>query len=253
MRNIFIIVLIAVLSTAISAATLICQTSKDERGFTEKSVIKSTDKFTLEYDLYNANFNDKKYEYKKTTTRNGIKMDDYVSGKKEIMLIRPTLFENNTLSLSTINFYKERISFDCKLKEKRKAKVNKNKNKIFTPIKRKSIVKNTYKDILDRLSPSERKYTLDNQEILHQIIQQTLDRVSRINTPRDLRVNSSNVAEFYLFANGDISEIKFITKSEYSIFNKITKETIAYAYEKFPRPDQKTLMRYKFDYYLLGY
>ena len=251
MRNTFIIVFTALLNTALPAVTLICQTSKDERGFTEKSVIKSTDRFTLEYDLYNADFNGKKYEYKKTTTRNGSKMDDYVSGKKEIMLIRPTLFQENTLRLSAINFYKEHITFDCEPKEK--TKTNARKSKVFTSAKRESIVNNTYKDILDRLTPSERKYTLDNQEILHQIIQHTLDRVSRINIPRDLRVNSSNVAEFYLLPNGDISEIKFITKSEYSIFNKITKETIAYAYEKFPRPDQKTLMRYKFDYNLLGY
>lgn len=251
MKSTFLIVFITLLNTALSAATLICQTSKDERGFTEKSVIKNTDKFTFEYDLYNANFNGRKYEYKTTTIRNGTKMDDYVSKNKRIMLIRPTLFQNNTLKLSTINFYEERIGFDCKPKEKKKTNVN--KNKVFTSVKRKNIVKNTYKDILGRLSPSERKYTLDNQELMHRIIQQTLNRVSRVNIPRDLHVNSSNIAEFYLYPNGDISEIKLITKSEYLIFNKITKDTIAYAYEKFPRPDQKTLMRFKFDYSLLGY
>ncbi len=241
MRNTFIIVLIALLNTALSAATLTCQTSKDERGFTAKSVIKSTDKFTLEYDLYNANFNGKKYEYKKTTTRNRSKTDDYISGKEEIMLIRPTLFQENILRLSTINFYKEHISFDCKPNKKTKSNVSK------------SIVKNIYKDILDRLSPSERKYTLDNQEIMRRIIQQTLNRVSRIKIPRDLHVNSSNIAEFYLFPNGEMSEIKFITKSEYLILNETTKDTIVHTYAKLPRPDQKTLMRYKFDYNLRGY
>jgi len=114
-------------------------------------------------------------------------------------------------------------------------------------------IKDAYGETFGELSPGEQKYILDNQEIMRRITQQVLNRVGRINIPRDLRVNSSNIVEFYLYPNGDISEITFIDKSEFYILDDTTKETIQYAYSKYPRPKQKTRIRYKVGYYLRGY
>jgi len=114
-------------------------------------------------------------------------------------------------------------------------------------------IKDAYGETFGELSPGEQKYILDNQEIMRRITQQVLNRVGRVNIPRDLRVNSSNIVEFYLYPNGDISEIEFVDKSNFYILDDTTKETIEYAYSKYPRPKQKTRIRYKVGYYLRGY
>jgi len=114
-------------------------------------------------------------------------------------------------------------------------------------------IKDAYGETFGELTPGEQKYILDNQEIMRRITQQVLNRVGRINIPHDLRVNSSNIVEFYLYPNGDISEITFIEKSEFYILDDTTKETIQYAYSKYPRPKQKTRIRYKVGYFLRGY
>ncbi len=114
-------------------------------------------------------------------------------------------------------------------------------------------IKDAYGETFGELSPGEQKYILDNQEIMRRITQQVLNRVGRVNIPDDMRVNSSNIIEFYLYPNGDISEITFIEKSNFYILDDTTKETIQYAYSKYPRPEQKTRIRYKVGYYLRGY
>ena len=116
-----------------------------------------------------------------------------------------------------------------------------------------SNIKDAYGESFGELSPGEQKYILDNQEVMRRITQQVLNRVGRVNIPRDMRVNSSNIVEFYLYPNGDISEIKFVNKSNFYILDDTTKETIEYAYSKYPRPAQKTRIRYKVGYYLRGY
>lgn len=114
-------------------------------------------------------------------------------------------------------------------------------------------IKDAYGETFGELSPGEQKYILDNQEIMRRITQQVLNRVGRVNIPSEMRVNSSNVVEFYLYPNGDISDITFIEKSNFYILDDTTKETIEYAYSKYPRPEQKTRIRYKVGYYLRGY
>ncbi len=116
-----------------------------------------------------------------------------------------------------------------------------------------SNIKDAYGESFGELSPGEQKYILDNQEVMRRITQKVLNRVGRVNIPRDMRVNSSNIVEFYLYPNGDISEIKFVNKSNFYILDDTTKETIEYAYSKYPRPAQKTRIRYKVGYYLRGY
>ncbi|MEA3373310.1 MAG: hypothetical protein U9Q62_06425 [Campylobacterota bacterium] len=114
-------------------------------------------------------------------------------------------------------------------------------------------VKEAYGDVFGTLSEGEQKYILDNQEIMRRITQEVLNRVGRVNIPNNLRVNTSNNIEFYLYPNGDISEIRFVSKSGFYVLDDTTKETIEYAYSRYPRPEQKTLIRYKVGYYLKGY
>ncbi|MEA1918073.1 MAG: hypothetical protein U9N42_11185 [Campylobacterota bacterium] len=125
-----------------------------------------------------------------------------------------------------------------------------------SPIRKSQItqdIKEMYGDKFGELSAGEQKYILDNQEIMRRITQRILNRVGSVNIPRDFSVNSSNTIEFYLHPNGDISDIKFIEKSKFYLLDETTKETIEYAYSRYPRPKQKTLIRYKVGYYLQGY
>jgi outer membrane biosynthesis protein TonB len=113
-------------------------------------------------------------------------------------------------------------------------------------------VKELYGSKFAELSQGEQKYIQDNMEVMRQITQDTLNRVGRVNIPDNFRVNSTNVIEFYLHPNGDMTDFKFLQNSNYYILDDTTKETIEYAYSKYPRPAQKTLIRYKVYYNLRG-
>ena len=114
-------------------------------------------------------------------------------------------------------------------------------------------IKELYGEEFGELSPGQQQYIIDNQEIMRRITQQVLTRVARVNLPRDLNVNRSNVIEFYLHPNGDMTDFKFLQKSGYYVLDDTTKETIEYAYSRYPRPKEKTLIRYNVYYNLARY
>ena len=114
-------------------------------------------------------------------------------------------------------------------------------------------IKKLYGDEFGKLTPGQQQYILDNQEIMRRITQQVLNRVARVNIPRDLNVNRSNVVEFYLHPNGDMTGFRFLSKSGYYILDDTTKETIEYAYSRYPRPKETTLIRYNVYYNLARY
>jgi hypothetical protein len=114
-------------------------------------------------------------------------------------------------------------------------------------------IKDLYGEEFGKLTPGQQKYIIDNQEIMRRITQQVLTRVARVNLPRDMNVNRMNVIEFYLHPNGDMSDFRFIKKSGYYVLDDTTKETIEYAYSKYPLPKEKTLIRYNVYYNLRHY
>jgi outer membrane biosynthesis protein TonB len=140
------------------------------------------------------------------------------------------------------------LSQDNSANEKKETK-NKNKNSSSIA----NNIKELYGDEFGELSPGQQKYILDNQEIMRRITQQVLNRVARVNLPNDLNVNRTNVIEFYLHPNGDMTDFKFLEKSGYYILDDTTKETIEYAYSRYPRPSEKTLIRYNVYYNLARY
>ncbi|SFV67780.1 Ferric siderophore transport system, periplasmic binding protein TonB [hydrothermal vent metagenome] len=114
-------------------------------------------------------------------------------------------------------------------------------------------IKELYGEEFGKLTPGQQQYIINNQEIMRRITQQVLSRVARVNLPRDLNVNRSNVIEFYLHPNGDMTDFKFLSKSGYYVLDDTTKETIEYAYSRYPRPKEKTLIRYNVYYHLARY
>ncbi len=102
-------------------------------------------------------------------------------------------------------------------------------------------IKELYGSKFAKLSKGEQKYIQDNMDIMRQITHDTLIRIARDNIPNNLRVNSTNFIEFYLYPDRDITDFKFLQNSNYYILDDTTKETIEYAYSKYPKPAQKTL------------
>jgi len=111
-------------------------------------------------------------------------------------------------------------------------------------------IKELYGDEFGKLSEGQQKYIIDNQEIMRRITQQVLTRVASVNLSRDLNINRVNVIEFYLHPNGDMSDFRFLQKSGFYVLDDTTKETIEYAYARYPRPQEKTLIRYNVYYNL---
>jgi len=114
-------------------------------------------------------------------------------------------------------------------------------------------IKELYGETFGELSPGQQEYILDNQEVMRRITQQVLSRVARVNLRQNINVNRSNVIEFYLHPNGDMSDFKFLEKSGYYVLDDTTRETIEYAYSRYPRPKEKTLIRYNVFYNLARY
>ncbi|MBN2815922.1 MAG: TonB C-terminal domain-containing protein [Campylobacterales bacterium] len=140
------------------------------------------------------------------------------------------------------------------LSEDRSTEQNENKkNNANSGSNVSSDLKELYGEEFGKLSPGQQKYILDNQEYMRRVTQQVLNRVARVNLDGSLNVNRNNVVEFYLHPNGDMSDFRFLSKSGYYTLDDITKETIEYAYSKYPRPTEKTLIRYNVYYHLSRY
>lgn len=114
-------------------------------------------------------------------------------------------------------------------------------------------IKELYGDTFGKLTPGQQQYIIDNQEIMRRITQEVLTRVAQVNLPRNLNVNKNNVIEFYLHPNGDMTDFRFLSSSGYFILDDTTKETIEYSYSRYPRPTEKTLVRYNVYYHLARY
>ena len=133
----------------------------------------------------------------------------------------------------------------------KESKTEKKSNKTGSSISQD--IKELYGEEFGKLTPGQQQYILDNQEIMRRITQRVLIRVARVNIPRDLNVNRHNVIEFKLHPNGDMTDFKFLSKSGYYILDDTTKETIEYAYSRYPRPKETTLIRYNVFYNLARY
>lgn len=114
-------------------------------------------------------------------------------------------------------------------------------------------IQQLYGDKFNELSEGEQKYIIDNQEIMRRITQQVLDDYASSKIPNYIRTKDTNMVEFFLHPDGSISDLHLIKNSQTSILDETTKNTILFAYAKYPRPQQKTRIRYRVYYDLSGY
>lgn len=113
-----------------------------------------------------------------------------------------------------------------------------------------SDLRELYGDDFSKFTEGQQKYLIDNQEIMRRITQEILNRVAHVNLRQEMNVNRVNIVEFYLHPNGDMSDFKFLQNSGYHILDATTQETIEFAYSRYPRPQEKILIRYNVFYNL---
>ncbi len=163
------------------------------------------------------------------------------------------LKDNNVTKKEPVKKEKENPLYAMLSEDKSSEETQKKETKVYSKSSINQNIKELYGDEFGQLTPGQQKYIMDNQEIMRRITQQVLTRVARVNLSNDLNVNRTNVVEFYLHPNGDMSDFKFLEKSGYYVLDDTTKETISYAYSRYPRPTEKTLIRYNVFYNLARY
>lgn len=104
-----------------------------------------------------------------------------------------------------------------------------------------------YGESFESLSQSERKFIENNLQNIGKITQRYL-RYPR--TAGRLGQSGDNIVEFYLHPNGDISELKLISQSGYSMLDENSIHTIRLAYKDYPYPSERTLIRIRVFYFL---
>lgn len=113
-------------------------------------------------------------------------------------------------------------------------------------IKINNSVKKLYGDTFGELSEEEQAFLIDNYDRIQNIQQATFTRLTNTRIVNDIRYSDTyNVVEFYFYPDGHISDLHIITQSKFPLFDEITIQTIEYSFSKYPRPQQKTLMRTK--------
>lgn len=124
------------------------------------------------------------------------------------------------------------------------------KKSLQSTIKSTDSVQKLYGDKFGELSAGEQKYILDNHEAMRRITQGVLNRYGRSRIPDNLRANDINMVEFYLHPDGSMSGMRLLKNSQFAILDDTTRETIEIAYKDYPRPEQKTYIRYRVWYNL---
>lgn len=125
-------------------------------------------------------------------------------------------------------------------------------NSLFQPkpkeiSKEEKKLKDLYKDAYNSLSKKQREYLVENISAIGSITQSYL---SFPYLAKRLNMSGKNMVEFYLSSNGNISEVKLITSSGYSLLDDNSIETIELAHKDYPYPQEKTRVRIYVEYVL---
>ena len=112
-----------------------------------------------------------------------------------------------------------------------------------------SDIKELYGDEFFTLSEQEQEFVEDNLRQIGQITQRYL-KYPQI--AGELGEEGINALEFYLHPNGDISALKLIHSTGYTILDKNSLATIKIAYKDYPCPKSTTKIRIKVHYYIIG-
>ncbi len=123
--------------------------------------------------------------------------------------------------------------------------LSKQKNKPIDKITQSYL--NLYGNEYNNFTPKQKKYLKENLKDIGRITQKYLfyPRIAA-----RTRQYGTNVVEFYLYPNGDISDLKLIRKLYYTSLDENSIHTIQIAFKDYPRPKTKTKIRIYINYRL---
>jgi len=105
-----------------------------------------------------------------------------------------------------------------------------------------------YKDEFDHFSPNQKKFIKNNLAKIEGITQHYLTVRGYPYFAGRMGQQGTNVVEFYLLPNGDITDLKIITPTGYEQLDQNSLDTIKTAYKDYPRPKEKTKIRFYIHY-----
>ena len=105
-----------------------------------------------------------------------------------------------------------------------------------------------YKDEFAHFSSNQKKFIKNSLAKIQGITQHYLTIRGYPYFAGRMRQQGTNVVEFYLLPNGDIIDLKIITPTGYEELDQNSLDTIKTAYKDYPRPKEKTKIRFYINY-----
>jgi TonB family protein len=109
---------------------------------------------------------------------------------------------------------------------------------IYANIEIKQNLKALYKNV--KLTEKQKNYIFDNEEIYKRLLSQELKKTLNYKN----NINGKNVVRFSINKDGTVNDFEFLQKSGNEQLDRNSKKAILRATKKFPRPKEKTEMRY---------
>ncbi len=107
-----------------------------------------------------------------------------------------------------------------------------------------------YKDEFDHFTPDQKKFIRSNLNRIQAITQHYLSMRGYPPFAVEQHMQGVNVVEFYLHPNGNITDLKVISSSGFSVLDDNSLDTIRTAYKDYPRPKETTKIRFYIHYQL---
>lgn len=100
----------------------------------------------------------------------------------------------------------------------------------------------------DNFTKVQKAYLEKNLNNFQVITQRVLNRMGYPKLASKLGIGGINIIEFMFHPNGDISGLKIINSSGYTILDDYSLELIQIAYKEYPKPSEPTKLRFKVFY-----
>ncbi|HRM35217.1 MAG TPA: energy transducer TonB, partial [Aliarcobacter cryaerophilus] len=100
----------------------------------------------------------------------------------------------------------------------------------------------------DNFTNVQKAYLEKNLNNFQVITQKVLNRMGYPKLAAKLGIGGINTIEFMFHPNGDISGLKIIGSSGYTILDDYSLELIQIAYKEYPKPTEPTKLRFKVFY-----
>ncbi|WP_236033200.1 energy transducer TonB [Helicobacter turcicus] len=106
-------------------------------------------------------------------------------------------------------------------------------------------IKDLYGAEFGSLSPNAQKFIKSNLDKIGKITQRYLKYPA---IAGKIGQEGDNIVEFYLYPNGDITDLKLLHSSSYTLLDDNSLHTIRIAYKDYPYPSEKTKIRIRVMY-----